>query len=138
LPNEHVLRDELLGRRRLQLSVTRRSSTPLAVDIDPPRRKDYAPLGQSMERLKERDLRAIITFLRDAYAEPDLDAFARRVVWRLTDVVGAHRVSYNEAHSRRGTLRLLVRPSDDVPALTARQYRDHPMMQHFIKTGDGR
>ena len=91
-----------------------------------------------MERLKERDLRAIITFLRDAYAEPDLDAFARRVVWRLTDVVGAHRVSYNEAHVRRGTLRMLIRPSDNIPALTARQYRDHPMMQHFVRTGDGR
>jgi len=91
-----------------------------------------------MERLKERDLRSIIGFLRHAYAEPDLDAFARRVVLSLTDVVRGHRVSYNEAHTRRGTLRMLIRPSDSIPALNARQYRDHPMLQHFVNTGDGR
>ena len=81
-----------------------------------------------MEQLKERDLRAVMAFLRDAYAQPDLDAFARRVVARLPDVIGAQRVSYNEAHTRRGTLRVLIRPADTIPVLTARQYRDHPMM----------
>jgi DNA-binding CsgD family transcriptional regulator len=91
-----------------------------------------------MERLKEQDLRAIVSFLRDMYAQPDLDTFARSAVARLTDVVAAHRVSYNEAHNRRGTLRVVIRPSDDIPPLTARQYQEHPMMQHFVKTGDGR
>jgi len=58
-----------------------------------------------MERLRDRDLRAILAFLRDAYAQPDLNAYARWVVDRITPVVGAERVSYNEAHARRGTLR---------------------------------
>lgn len=91
-----------------------------------------------MERLTERHLRAVMAFLRDAYAQPDLDAFARCVVAGLPRLVGGHRVSYNEAHPRLGTLRVLVSPTDDIPVLTSRQYRDHPMLQHFIKTGDGR
>jgi DNA-binding NarL/FixJ family response regulator len=91
-----------------------------------------------MERLRHRDFRAVLAFLREAYGQPDLDGYARAVVGSLTGVVGAHRVSYNEAHSQRGTLRVLINPVDDIPPLTARQYRDHPMMQHFIRTGDGR
>ena len=91
-----------------------------------------------MERLRDRDLRAILAFLRDAYAQPDLDAYARWVVDRVTRVVGAERVSYNEAHARRGTLRMLIRGLDGIPPLTARQLREHPMMQRFVTTGDGR
>jgi DNA-binding CsgD family transcriptional regulator len=90
-----------------------------------------------MERLRDRDLRAIVAFLRDAYAQPDLDAFARRAVEGLTGVVGAQRVSYNEVHVRLGTLRAVISPADDIPPLNARQYRDHPMLQHFVETGDG-
>ena len=39
-----------------------------------------------MERLTERDLRALLTFVRDAYAQSDVDAYARYVVSRLTDI----------------------------------------------------
>jgi DNA-binding NarL/FixJ family response regulator len=91
-----------------------------------------------MERLRDRDLRAILVFLRDAYAQPDLDAFAHRVVQAVPGVVGAQRVSYNEGHPRRGTIRAIVRPADTYPWLNGRQYQEHPMMQHFIKTCDGR
>jgi hypothetical protein len=90
-----------------------------------------------MERLRDRDLRAVMAFLRDAYAQPDLDAFGRRAVEGLTGVVGAQRVSYNEVHVRLGTLRAVISPADDIPPLNARQYRDHPMLQHFVETGDG-
>ena len=83
-------------------------------------------------------MRSIMAFLRDAYAQPDLDAFARCVVGNLSRLVGGHRVSYNEAHPRLGTLRVVVSPRDDIPVLTSRQYRDHPMLQHYIRTGDGR
>jgi DNA-binding NarL/FixJ family response regulator len=91
-----------------------------------------------MERLRDRDLRAILAFLRDAYAQPDLDAYARWVVERITRVVGAERVSYNEVHARRGTLRTLIRGVDGIPELTARQLGEHPMMKLFVTTGDGR
>ena len=91
----------------------------------------------SVERLRESDLRRALTFVRDVHTQPDLDTFARRVVDRLPDVVGGHRVSYNEAHVRHGTLRMVIRPADDVPPLGARHYREHPMMQRFVKTGDG-
>jgi DNA-binding CsgD family transcriptional regulator len=91
-----------------------------------------------MEQLRDRDLRGILAFLRDAYAQPDLDAYAHWVVDRVTRVVGAERVSYNEANARRGTLRMLIRGVDGIPPLTARQLGEHPMMRRFVTTGDGR
>jgi DNA-binding NarL/FixJ family response regulator len=91
-----------------------------------------------MEPLRVHDLSAALSFIQDICAQPDLDAFARRVVDRLTDLVPGHRVSYNEAHDRRGTLRTVIKPVDDVPPLGARHYGEHPMMQHFVRTGDGR
>jgi DNA-binding NarL/FixJ family response regulator len=91
-----------------------------------------------MERLKERDLQAILAFLREAYGQPDLDAYARYTVEALPRVVGAQRVSYNEAHPRVGTIRAVIKPDDGHLRLNARQYRDHPMFQRFLATGDGR
>lgn len=91
-----------------------------------------------MDHLRVRDLGAALTFVRDVCAQPDVDSFARRVVERLTDLVPGHRVSYNEAHDRRGTLRMVIRPLDGIPPLGARHYGEHPMMQHFVRTGDGR
>jgi DNA-binding CsgD family transcriptional regulator len=91
-----------------------------------------------MEQLRVQDLNAALTFVRDVAAQPDLDAFARRVVDRVTDLVPGHRVSYNEAHVRRGTLRMVIRPVDGIAPLGARHYGEHPMMQHFVRTGDGR
>ena len=91
-----------------------------------------------MEQLRMQDLTAALTFVRDICAQPDLDAFARRVVDRLTDLVPGNRVSYNEAHDRRGTLRTVIKPIDNITPLGARHYVEHPMMQHFVRTGDGR
>src|SRR5262249_31511020 len=91
-----------------------------------------------MNRLRERDLRAVVAFLQEAYAQPDLDSFARCTVAALPRVVGATRVSYNEAHPRLGTIRAVIAPDDAAPRLTARQYREHPMFQRFLATGDGR
>ncbi|HUG36954.1 MAG TPA: helix-turn-helix transcriptional regulator [Candidatus Limnocylindrales bacterium] len=91
-----------------------------------------------MERLRDRDLRAVVAFLRYAYVQPDLDAFASYAVDALTGVVGGQRVSYNEAHPKLGTIRAVIRPDDRYPRLNVRQYRDHPMFQRFLATGDGR
>ena len=91
-----------------------------------------------MERLSERNLHAVMTFLRNAYAQPDLDAFARVVVGDITRAIGAQRVSYNEVHPKRGTIRALIRPADTYPWLNGRQYQEHPVMQSFVRTRDGR
>ena len=91
-----------------------------------------------MYRLRERDLRAVVAFLREAYAQPDLDAFASATVAALPRVVGAQRVSYNEAHPRLGTIRAVIAPDDGGARMNARQYREHPMFQRFLATGDGR
>src|ERR671936_28878 len=91
-----------------------------------------------MERLTEHDLRALLAFLGRAYEQPDLDTFARLVVETMPGVVRAQRVSYNEIHPRLGTVRAVVRPVDPYPWLNGRQYREHPMMQRFVRTRDGR
>ncbi len=91
-----------------------------------------------MNRLREQDLRAVVAFLQEAYAQPDLDAYAGYTVDALPRVVGAERVSYNEAHPRLGTIRAVIKPDDGGARLNARQYREHPMFQRFLATGDGR
>jgi hypothetical protein len=47
-------------------------------------------------------------------------------------------VSNNEAHARRGTLRMLIHGVDGIPPLTTRQLGEHPMMRLFVATGAGR
>jgi DNA-binding NarL/FixJ family response regulator len=79
-----------------------------------------------------------MAFLREAYVQPDLDAFAHHTVDQLSRVIGGHRFSYNEVDQRLGTIRAVTRPSGDVPNLSARHYREHPMLQRYIETGDGR
>ena len=91
-----------------------------------------------MQRLRERDLQAVTAFLQEAYGQPDLDAFARYTVDALPRVVPAPRVSYNEAHPRLGTLRAVIEPDEGLVRLNAQQYRDHPMFQRYLATGDGR
>ena len=87
-----------------------------------------------MNRLREQDLRAVVAFLQGAYAQPDLDAYAGYAVDALPRVVGAQRVSYNEAHPRLGTTRAVIKPDDGGARLNARQYREHPMFQRFLAT----
>jgi DNA-binding CsgD family transcriptional regulator len=91
-----------------------------------------------MNHVRERDLRTVLTILADVYAQPDLDAYARLVVEALPDAIAAQRVSYNEIHPRTGTIRAVVRPADPYPWLNGRLYSEHPMMQRFVTTGDGR
>jgi DNA-binding CsgD family transcriptional regulator len=89
-------------------------------------------------RLNDAMVGAILRFLREAYVQPDPDAFARHAVERLPEVVGAQRVSYNEMHPRRGVVRAVVAPACARPLLTVRHYEEHPMMQRFLRSGDGR
>jgi DNA-binding CsgD family transcriptional regulator len=80
----------------------------------------------------------MLAFLGELHAQSDPDGYARCVVRTLPWVVGAERVSYNEGHPRRGTVRAVIGPADHRPWLNARHYGEHPMMQHFARTGDGR
>jgi DNA-binding CsgD family transcriptional regulator len=91
-----------------------------------------------MERLRDRDLHGIMSFLRDVHGQPDLDAFARHATEGISGVVGAQRVSYNEVHPRRGVVRAIISPACTLPLLTTQHYREHPMMQRFLTDGDGR
>ena len=91
-----------------------------------------------MNRLSDRDLGAMLRFAREAFAQPDPDHFARYVVAKIPDVVGAQRISYNEIHPGRGVVRAIINPVCDLPLLTRAQCREHPMMQRFAAHGDGR
>lgn len=91
-----------------------------------------------MNRLRGQDLQAVVAFLQEAYAQPDLDTYAAYTVDALPRVVGGQRVSYNEADPQVGTIRAVIKPDDGGARLNAQHYREHPMFQRFLATGDGR
>jgi DNA-binding CsgD family transcriptional regulator len=111
--------------------------------------QDDVPVGEiAMERLREQNFRAIIGFLREAYAQPDVDTFAGWTVQALTRVVGAQRVSYNEMHPKVGEVlpgpltvardgrRLTVRFVNAAPpALLLEERRDGPSPEALARLG---
>src|SRR5262245_18023543 len=61
-------------------------------------------------RLSQRDIRALLGFLRRTYASQDLDGFASEATRSLFRVVPADRCSFSEWHRRRGPARTFVEP----------------------------
>jgi len=54
-----------------------------------------------MERLKHRDLRALLDFLRECYAIRDLDNFPTHVISALPRLVPSETTTYNEVNPRK-------------------------------------
>jgi len=93
-------------------------------------------------RLRDRDVRALLAFLRDVHGCLDPDDFARRTLRSLLRLVPADRCSYNEV-GRRGTARTFVAPDGLTPsgalweALT-RFGAQNPVIDYYRRTGDAR
>ncbi len=94
-----------------------------------------------MPRLSQRDLQAVLEYLRTTYETLDLDAFRRQAVAGLLDLVPSAFGSYNEIEPKTGRVRYVVEPSSAlVPNLEpvfAQQIQEHPVLAHFISTRDG-
>ena len=94
-----------------------------------------------MERVTQRDLRALLECLREVYALQDVDAFAPHVIAALPKVVPAEITSYNEVNPRQQRIRWLWEPSDaddpSVGPLFERHIHEHPLITRYQETRDG-
>lgn len=95
-----------------------------------------------MERLSQRDLRALLGFVEDLYALRPLDEFAAHVVRALPRLVPSEITTYNEVNPRRGRFRWVGYPSDwvfrDGDAIFEQHMRDHPLINYHARSRDGR
>lgn len=95
-----------------------------------------------MERLSQKDIRALLEFLRDSYALRDLDAFATHVVSALSRVVPADITTYNEVNPRQLRTNWRWNPAIEVPLDLQRAFErhmpEHPVIVHHARAHDGR
>lgn len=120
-----------------------------------------------MERLTQRDLRALLQCLRDLYAQLDLEGFTTRLLSALPRVVPAEIISYNEINPKSEGFRaitaqvpaeiisynelnpprqqdtlLVWEPADlltpEHRRIFAQYMHEHPLINHCQQTRDGR
>jgi DNA-binding CsgD family transcriptional regulator len=92
-----------------------------------------------MERLRQKDIRQLLEFTRRVYASRNRDEFGQCVVAHLSGVVGCQWSSYDEmVPAARISMNVfhpsVIRAPDAWTALM----HEHPMLAHYLRTGDGR
>lgn len=98
---------------------------------------------REVERLAQRDIEALLSYVREIYASSDLEGFASRVVSTLRRVLPSESVSYAEYDLLgRKTYALVEDPPSSDYALEmevfARHFGEHPLVDHYRRTGEGR
>jgi DNA-binding CsgD family transcriptional regulator len=95
-----------------------------------------------MERLGQRDLGVFLWFLREVYADLDLESFAARIVSALPEVVPSEWTSYNEIDPQSQRVNVVMEPlPSDFPEgeqIFERHVHEHPLVRHYQRTNDGR
>jgi DNA-binding CsgD family transcriptional regulator len=95
-----------------------------------------------MERLRQRDLKASLSYLRQLYAQRDLESFKNHVLKTITTVVPSEFTTYNELDLRTSKNIWEWEPTpSDLPELTkifARYMGENPCLDYFQRTSDGR
>lgn len=98
-----------------------------------------------MERLSERDLEALLTFLRGIYARFDPDGLATCIVETLPEVVPSEWTSYNEVDPQSEKASVIIDPMPPDLAggerpldVFERHIHEHPLVRYYQRTGDGR
>ena len=97
-----------------------------------------------MERLKVRDLRALLDFVRRCYASQDLDDLVKVLTSGLADLIPADITGYAEADLQNRRIRLRGSPADFLagcPLATQgaeRHVEEQPVVAHYLRTGDQR
>jgi DNA-binding CsgD family transcriptional regulator len=95
-----------------------------------------------MERLRQRDLGALLNFLHLLYDFRDLDAFQADVCSALSGLVPVDITSYNEINRRQGRSRNVVEPpglnTPERRAIWDRHLHEHPVVAHYQRTNDPR
>lgn len=97
-----------------------------------------------MERLKVRDLRALLDFLRRCYAAQDLDEFVAALTSGLADLIPADITGYAEADLQNRWIRLRGNPADFLAGCplgtqgAERHIEEQPVVAYYLLTGDQR
>jgi DNA-binding CsgD family transcriptional regulator len=94
-----------------------------------------------MERLRQRDLLALLAYLREIYAHRDLGSFGATIVSTLPEVLSSEWTSYNEVDTQRRTITWAMEPFpseflDGVPVFE-QHIPEHPLIAHYQQTRDG-
>src|SRR5215813_328148 len=96
-----------------------------------------------LDRLTQRDLRALLDCLREGYAIRDLDAFPAHVLAMLTQLVPADHISYNEVNPNSRRVKAVAEPANAVHFLDAMRIfehhvAEHPLIAYYARTHDSR
>ena len=94
-----------------------------------------------MKMLSRRGVQ-VLDFLRELYAQQDVDAFATQVVQSLPQLIATDMTSFNEVDPGTGRSRTLVSPAgaDRFPGseeIFERHVREHPYVVHVRRFDDG-
>jgi len=94
-----------------------------------------------VEPLRERDLRRVLDFLREAYALRDVDGFLEYLIAGIPGLVPSDFTSYT-AFTPRGLVARIARPADRVSPQTDRLFEqtmhENPVVGYHRRTRNGR
>lgn len=95
-----------------------------------------------MERLRDREFRALLRFLRRMYAIRDLEAFRTEVISAIPKLIPSEITSYNEVNASQQHNVWHSEPADAIfPEgfeVFDRHIREHPLINHYACTNDSR
>ena len=95
-----------------------------------------------VERLRERDLEASLSYLRGLYAQGDPEGFNRHVLATITNLIPSELTTYNELDLRtsRNVWEWEPIPSDfaELTEIFAIYMDENPCVDYYRRTGDGR
>lgn len=95
-----------------------------------------------VERLRQRDIEASLHYLRELYAQQDLDGFKQHVLTTISDLVPSEFTTYNELDLRtsKNVWRWEPTPSGfaELTEIFALYMGENPCVAYYRRTGDGR
>ena len=95
-----------------------------------------------MERLTQRDIRALSACVAEIYAHLDLDTFREHVVRAISKVVPSEVITYTEVGLRGQPTARVLHPARAVPSdlmlAFERHKHEHPLIKHFSENPHGR
>lgn len=95
-----------------------------------------------MERLRQRDLEASLSYLRELYAQRDPESFKRHVLETITNLIPSELTTYNELdlQTSKNVWEWEPTPSDfaELTESFALYMDENPCIAYYRRTGDGR
>lgn len=95
-----------------------------------------------MERLTQENFRALLQVVREINTHLDLKTFKVQVLSALSQVIPAELSVYSEIDLPGQRVSVAAKPPEALPPDTerilARHLHDHPLIEHYQRTGDSR